>query len=374
MPFDGFIRENGFEAAEELCEGASGRAFKAYDPQLHRHAFIKYYETAESDVELILEEPRKIVSIFTHNGMAANHIAIVYGANLKIFEGAHYVEMITEFCQGNSLYSKIAGDRMMSYDAIDFAKQMIDGLHVLHQRKIVHRDLKPSNLVISGQNLKIIDLGAAAEIRTGQTFLTSRSKHSIFYRPPEAFDPTNIYGTFSDIYQVGLILYEMINGPIDESPLSYIDQKILKREELRLGKQYSQMLDYEKSDVQDSSIKFLAQTGKLLEKARKPTRLYEKTISPIVRALSHPNYLKRFSKCSDARTRLSRSAGPNWKEEIDGSITVCDYNGRDYTAREYTNHHNVIKFECASSMTGSTAKRKNNSITSWPDFEKHLRL
>jgi serine/threonine protein kinase len=374
MPFQQFIENSGFTSIHPIDEGASADSFRAYDPVLKRNVFIKYYKTCNGADERILSEPRKIAALFSDIGNAADHIASVYSAKEFSHKDDRYIEMITEFCAGNSLYKKIREQDIYILDSLEYAKQIIDGLHVLHKKRFVHRDIKPSNLVISNNKIKIIDLGATAELTQDQNHLVSRSKHTILYRPPEAFDPKNIYGTFSDIYQVGLVLYEMINGAIKESPDNYLVSSILKSKEKRLGKKYSEMFDWERSDIQDISIKFLAENLKLQEKGVIPKRLYNKELKRIIKNLTHPDYRNRVQSCSQARILLSSYSGMNWCESKDGEIKIKNYKGRDFKANEFKDKHGLIKFECLSSQTGDESYRKNKSIENWNAFEKYFKI
>jgi serine/threonine protein kinase len=368
MPFERFIKQGGFTSIRSLDEGASAHSFRAFDPVLNRDVFIKYYETCDGADERILSEPRKIAALFSDVGNAAEHIASVYSAK-EVFDGDDkYIEMVTEFCSGNSLYKKIREEDIFVYDALEYAKQIIDGLHVLHKQRFVHRDLKPSNLVISNDKIKIIDLGATTEIPLGQNQLISRSKHSIFYTPPETFDPQSIYGPFSDIYQVGLVLYEMINGPIKESSDNYLIPSVLKKEEKRLGKKYSEMCPYEQSDVQDLSIKNLAEKSKLLEIGIKPKKIFNKELKRIITRLTNPVCADRIQSCAQARILLSSYNGPNWCELNDGSLKVKNHKERDYIAREYVNKRGNNVFECLSSPANNDSYRNHKQILNWEAF------
>lgn len=372
MPFQRFIEEAGFTCILPLEEGASAFAFRAYDPVLQRDVFIKYYETFPGTDERILSEPRKIASLFADVGNAAEHIVSLYSTREVVDGDNKFIEMVTEYCNGNSIYKKIRDEDVYILDAIDFAKQAVDGLHVLHGKRFVHRDIKPSNLVLSGNKIKIIDLGAAAEMAPGQNYLVSRSKHSIFYRPPEAFDPTNHFGAFSDIYQVGLVLYELINGPIIEPPDHYLVSTIVRKEEKRLGKKYADMCDADQSLVQDESIGYLAKKATLLETGSKPRRLFSKELRRIVKGLTDPDVPARVQSCASARILLSSYTGPNWCEKRDGSVHVKNFFGRDYIARDQPDKKGHMVFQCQSSAAGENQFRKHGRITSWSEFEAML--
>src|SRR6185437_10691107 len=94
---------------------------------------------------------------------------------------------------------------------IDLALQICSGLKEAHAQGIVHRDLKPENVMIDGQgNLKIMDFGIARSVET-VTHLTGATvrKHASMAPEQQAGKPLD-YRT--DIYSLGLMLYEMFTG------------------------------------------------------------------------------------------------------------------------------------------------------------------
>lgn len=366
MPFIEMLTDEGFQLIEQNYEGACGYSFKAYDPVLRRDVFIKYYETCTEANEGILSEPRKIASLFNEVRNAALHIAAVYSASLKERDNEKYIQIVTEYCEGESLYKKLSSSNMFVYDALDFGKQIIDGLFVLHQKNFVHRDLKPSNLVISQGNIKIIDLGGATEIPEGATYLSSRSKHSIFYRPPEAFDPINIYGKFSDIYQVGLILYEMINGPIVENVEHYIVPKIQKKLEKEYSCLYSEMDTFQKTQVQDSSIEYLINKDKLQSISVDCPIWYVKKLKDIIRLLTNKDYSKRAQSCSQARIALSSYKGPNWRVVDKHHLEINDLAGYNYSFQEIQKKGNNVVLATRKKIDKDNV-RTIRTIKNWND-------
>lgn len=369
MPFIDMLKEEGFQSIEQNHEGACGFSFKAHDPVLHRNVFIKYYETCSEANEGILAEPRKVAALFSEVRNAALHIAAVYSAALKEKDGEKYIQIVTEYCEGESLYKYLQKQNMFVYDALEFGKQIIDGLHVLHQKDFVHRDLKPSNLVISNGAIKIIDLGGATEIPQGATYLNTRSKHSIFYRPPEAFDPNNMYGKFSDIYQVGLIVYEMLNGPIIENVENYIVPKIKAKFEKECSCQYDEMDSYYKTEVQDQSIKHLIDKGKLQDKSVNCSIWYVKKLQDIIKKLTSIDYTKRAQSCSSARIVLSSYKGPNWRIADKSRLEINDLDGYNYSFQEIQKKGSSL-IEAKRIKINSDKYRSITSINNWNDVYK----
>jgi serine/threonine protein kinase len=89
---------------------------------------------------------------------------------------------------------------------------------------LVHRDLKPANLLVHDDSLLIGDFGSVRKVAP-DTGVAPASKHSILYRPPEAFGDSAYYDYSSDLYQAGLIGYLLFGGKISENLLDHLNRK-----------------------------------------------------------------------------------------------------------------------------------------------------
>lgn len=362
MTFEEFLNNQRLTEIVCLTEGACGYSFKAYDQSLKRNVFVKFYETCSEANEGILSEPRKIATLFSEVNSAALHIAAVYSASLVAINENQYIQIITEYCDGESVYKFLHQNKLFVYDALEFGKQIIDGIYVLHQKNIVHRDIKPSNLVISNGNIKIIDLGGAKEIPYSTEYLVTNSKHSIFYRPLESFEPKCIYGKFSDIYQIGLVVYELINGPIIDNMEHYVVDKIKKQYEKRFNCTYEKMEIWDMNQVQDESIKYLVERDKLQEVGAPSSRWYTKKLKEIVKQLTNKDYNKRIPSCSYARIILSSYKGPNWRLLDNEHLEIKNWKGYDY---KFVYEKGIVSSKKA--KHGTDIYRNINSITTWDD-------
>ncbi len=117
-----------------------------------------------------------------------------------------------ELVEGETLSSRMyrAGALPLS-DALDIARQICAGLREAHAQGIVHRDLKPANIMMDRNgNVKIMDFGIARMIqREGP--MTGTIVGTPAYMAPEQADLKPV-SSCTDIYAVGLVLYEMITG------------------------------------------------------------------------------------------------------------------------------------------------------------------
>jgi serine/threonine protein kinase len=149
---------------------------------------------------------------------------------------AHFITM--EYVEGEDLkkFIRRAG-QMTTAKAISLAKQVCEGLIEAHRLGVVHRDLKPQNVMIDREgNARIMDFGLArfveAEGVTGSGVLLGTPE----YMSPEQVDLKEVDAR-SDIYSLGIILYEMVTGKVPfegETPLSIaIKHKNEKPRDLR---------------------------------------------------------------------------------------------------------------------------------------------
>jgi serine/threonine-protein kinase len=120
--------------------------------------------------------------------------------------------MIMEYVDGTSLHWHMQQGRIDTTRAARFTQQALDALAYAHRRGIVHRDIKPSNILVNPDGrIKLTDFGIAS--RTGDPRLTSEGMAlgSLFYMSPEQMKAETVDAR-SDLYSVGVTLYEMLTG------------------------------------------------------------------------------------------------------------------------------------------------------------------
>ena len=217
-----------YELHEENTEGASAYTFRALHRPLNQDVFLKVTPTAP-DGDLFAE-PRLLVEA-TKTTDGDSNVVRVYDAERL---GDEYTLVAMEYVEEGSVNARLASGPLPLMEAIDAAIGILHGVAQLHHALFVHRDIKPANVVLTRRYgriwPKITDFGSVARLaHVGAS--VSASRHSPLYVPPEGWTKPGRYDARSDIYQVGLVLFEMAHGPLPQGGDAYLDHKA--RQELR---------------------------------------------------------------------------------------------------------------------------------------------
>ncbi|MFB0564351.1 MAG: protein kinase [Candidatus Aminicenantaceae bacterium] len=214
----GTIFASRYEVIEELGKGGMGRVYRVEDKKINEEVALKLISPeVASDKETIerFSNELKMARKISHRNVCRMY-------DLGEVEGAHYITM--EYVAGEDLKSFIRRSRQLTVGtSISIAKQVCEGLSEAHRLGILHRDLKPKNIMIDKEgNARIMDFGIARSLK--QRGITGAG---VMIGTPEYMSPEQVDGKDtdqrSDIYSLGIILYEMVTGKIPfegETPLS----------------------------------------------------------------------------------------------------------------------------------------------------------
>ncbi|WP_029512917.1 serine/threonine-protein kinase [Mycoplasmopsis iners] len=126
-------------------------------------------------------------------------------------ENEQYIVM--EFVEGYNLKDKLSEGKLLPKTAQNYAMQIAEGLLELHASDIIHRDIKSNNIMITNEkNVKIIDFGLAIDDDSQRYTQESKVVGSVYYMAPEICISNSQPTKKSDIYALGILLYEMLTG------------------------------------------------------------------------------------------------------------------------------------------------------------------
>jgi len=207
-----------YEVIEELGSGGMGKVYRVFDKKIEEEVALKLIRPEISSDKKTIERFRNELKI----SRKISHRNVCKMYDLGEEGETHYITM--EYVPGESLKSMIGMMGQLSAGQVIFiAKQVCEGLAEAHRLGVVHRDLKPSNIIIDREgNTRIMDFGIARSLRAEGITGPGKIIGTPEYMSPEQVDGKEV-DQRSDIYSLGVILYEMTTGRLPfkgDTPLS----------------------------------------------------------------------------------------------------------------------------------------------------------
>jgi len=202
-----------------LGAGGMGEVYRATDSRLNRKVAIKVLpEQLASDPQRLerFEREAKVVSSLNHPRICTLH-------DIGEQDGTHFLVM--ELVDGETLESRLSRGRLPLTTALEYAIQISDGLDNAHRQGVIHRDLKPANIMLTSSGIKLLDFGLA-KLKNEAVPITTSSQAAtvdksltvegtivgtLQYMAPEQLEGQEADAR-SDIFSLGVILYEMLSG------------------------------------------------------------------------------------------------------------------------------------------------------------------
>src|SRR5215831_424900 len=193
-----------YRIAGLLGRGGMGEVYRATDLTLGQAVALKFLPEAASNDERALARFYNEVRI----ARQVTHPNVCRVYDIGQYQGLHYISM--EFVDGEDLSSLLRRIGRLPVDkAIETARKICAGLGAAHEKGVLHRDLKPANVMIDGRGQVIImDFGLAG--------IAGQLQGDVRSGTPAYMSPEQLAGTEvslkSDIYALGLLLYELFTG------------------------------------------------------------------------------------------------------------------------------------------------------------------
>jgi serine/threonine protein kinase/Flp pilus assembly protein TadD len=204
----GTVFADRYEIIEELGTGGMGKVYRVEDTKAKEEVALKLIKPEIAADKKTIERFRS--ELTTARKIRHKNICGMY--DLGEDKGSYYITM--EYVPGEDLASLIRRVRIDTSTVVKITKQVCEGLSEAHKSGVVHRDLKPSNIMIDkAGNARIMDFGIARSLKT-----KGITGEGVMIGTPEYMSPEQVEGKEvdqrSDIYSLGVILYEMVTGRI----------------------------------------------------------------------------------------------------------------------------------------------------------------
>jgi serine/threonine-protein kinase len=201
-----FIRTGDYEILGVLGAGGMGKVYKVRNVLSDRIEAMKVLLPDLADQKELADRflrEIKVLASLNHPNIAALRTALKVDNQLV---------MIMEYVEGTTLAARLEEGPISWGDALAYMDQVLAALSYAHQKNVIHRDIKPANMMLTPSGMvKLMDFGIARSGRDLGHTMTGTTLGSLAYMSPEQVNCGPIDAR-SDLYSVGVSLYEMVTG------------------------------------------------------------------------------------------------------------------------------------------------------------------
>ncbi len=201
-----FMRKGDYEILGELGTGGMGKVYKVRNVLSDRIEAMKVLLPNLADQKELASRflrEIKVLASLNHPNIAELRTALTVDNQLV---------MIMEYVEGTTLAAHLEEQAISWVDALADIDQVLAALSYAHKQNVIHRDIKPSNMMLTPSGvIKLMDFGIARSVRDLGLTVTGTTVGSLAYMSPEQVRCESVDAR-SDLYSVGVSLYEMVTG------------------------------------------------------------------------------------------------------------------------------------------------------------------
>lgn len=219
-----------YELRSLLGRGGMADVYLGYDPRFERDIAVKVFKRGEDEdlLRRFIREARLMGSL--HN----THLIPVYDTGEINIDGYLQYYIVMPYMPGGTLRERIRGKPLSLAETCRSLSDIADALDYIHSQGIIHRDIKSSNVLLDAEGRCYIADFGIARTSTQATQMTSTGSvlGTVDYIAPELFDGNHKADVRSDLYSLGVLLYEMVTGQVPfkaENPLAVVTMHMTKQ-------------------------------------------------------------------------------------------------------------------------------------------------
>lgn len=194
---------------QRVGKGGMADVYLGYDPYFQRAVAIKIFKQDNDDMLQRFMREAKLMAALRHP-----HLMPIYDTGVSEVDGLTRYYIVMPFIDGGTLGMRIRHSALSPDEASGYLLDIATALDYIHQHGIIHRDIKSTNVLLSTDDLCYLsDLGVARLLNDVYTLTsTGNVLGTVDYIAPELFIGNNKADTRSDIYSLGVLLFEMVTG------------------------------------------------------------------------------------------------------------------------------------------------------------------
>jgi serine/threonine protein kinase len=202
---------NQYQLRRLVGRGGMADVYEGYDEQYGRVVAVKVFKREDEDMLYRFIREARFMSAL-HN----EHLVPIYDSGQCMVAGYPRFYIVMPFMIGGTLRARIRRSPLLLVEACHYLRGIADALDYIHHEGIIHRDIKSSNVLLDAEgNCYLADFGIARTV-TDSSQLTSTGSilGTVDYVAPELFEANRKANDLSDLYSLGVLLFEMVTGKL----------------------------------------------------------------------------------------------------------------------------------------------------------------
>ena len=198
-----------YELQRLIGRGGMADVYEAYDRYFQREVAVKVFKREDDELlRRFIREANLMASLKNE------HLVPIYGSGEYQLDGLTQYYIVMPFMQGGTLRARIRYAPLTLAQACECLQEVAPALDYIHSQNIVHRDIKASNVLLDADGRYYLSDFGIARMTADVTQLTSTGNvlGTVDYIAPELFEGNHKANALSDLYSLGVLLFEMVTG------------------------------------------------------------------------------------------------------------------------------------------------------------------